>query len=75
MNIFTVLNRFPIHYVEMFHHIVLGFDLDLVRKENCHEKSRLFSPHILHIGLHKINLSPGIRFSSYSVASVMHAKF
>ena len=59
----------------MFHHIVLGFDLDLVREEDCNEKSRLFSPHILYIGLYKIDLSPGIRFSSYSVTSFMHAKF
>ena len=59
----------------MFDHIILGFDLDLVRKEDCHEKSRLFSPHILYIGLYKINLSPGIRFSSNTVASFMYAKF
>ena len=59
----------------MFDHINLGFDFDLVRKEDCHEKSRLFSPHILYIGLYKINLSSGVRFSSYTLASFMYAKF
>ena len=59
----------------MFDHIILGFDVDLVRKEDCHEKSRLLSPHILYISLYKIDLSPGIRFSSYPVASFMYAKF
>ena len=54
---------------------VLGPNPGIMWKEDCDEKSRLFCLNILHHGIHEINLSVGICFSSNTTTSLLYAKF